>query len=176
MNRGAGSQPARASQARSPASEARLTQAKACATQAKAWLKPVLGGAWRRPTIVPSECHSDLRGRPLDIPLTLFVLLGGFQVLQHQRRFNRQARQLVQIRPVIDLAAAGNHLLKMHIQLHDPCQILGMARNNPRTELAEAIGDYFAVTIKALRLVDDVADIQVHAEGGPVDRANQLQV
>ncbi len=61
------------------------------------------------------EFDAGLAARAEDVLLALLVFLRGLQVLQHERRFHRAFRQLREIRFVIHLAAAGDHLQEVHI-------------------------------------------------------------
>src|ERR1035438_4894613 len=80
------------------------------------------------------------------------------------------------MRRVIDAAASWNHLDEMHVQLHLPLQVLGVAGGNPRAQRAKALADEFRIAVEARGTVDAIAYVQMDAEGRAVHRLDELQI
>jgi hypothetical protein len=57
-----------------------------------------------------------------------------------------------------------------------PRNILGVAADNPRAELLEALADQQSVFVESLRRVDQVAGIEVDGKGFAVDRVDHFPV
>src|SRR5262249_17452535 len=64
----------------------------------------------------------------------------------------------------------------IHVDLGNPSKILRVTGQNPPSQFLKGLMDQRDVVVVAHRRVDDVADVNVDAEGGPVDGSDQLQI
>ena len=101
------------------------------------------------------------------------VFLLGVQVLEHQRHRLRQVVQDAQVGGVVDVAAAGAHLVHDHAHLLLHREILGVGGHDAVAEQAHRRAHHGGILVVQPRGVDQVDQVHVGGELGPVDGVEQ---
>ena len=95
------------------------------------------------------------------------------QVLEHQRHRLRQVVQDAQVGGVVDVAASGAHLVHDHAHLLLHREILGVGGDDAVAEQAHRGAHHGGILVVQPRGVDQVDQVHVGGELGPVDGVEQ---
>lgn len=121
-----------------------------------------------------SKGDSDAGGDVADIGRAFQILLGGFEVLQHERSVD--AGEVLEVGLVVQFAAPGNDLDEVDIHFRGPGEILGVAGDDVAAEFGEELIRQGRVVVELLGAIYGIADIDVDGKGGTLDGLDELQV